>query len=187
MAFLDRAANGNAVLLDGGSGYKTGREGSRWYVTNPTVNTALTAQTSFAATTPFLVFDTNSSTRMIPSSIILAQTGTVAGGAITVIFATDTINRISSGTTVTPANCYRESTGSTGVTVNHTVTAVAASSVKYFAPITIPNVIPTTTVINLDDGYAIGASSSLLMFVFASTTGPSLFFNVDWVEERSTA
>lgn len=176
----------NAILLDGETGYKTGRDGSRWYVTNPTVNTAVTGQTSFAAGTSFMTFDTNSSTRMIPNSIILAQTGTVAGGAIGIILATDTINRISSGTTMTPVPTYRESTTTTGVTVKHTVTNLTASSVQYFAPIVIPNVLSTTTTISLGDAYGIGASSSFLIYCFAATTGASLFFNVEWIEETTS-
>lgn len=183
----DRIQVGQRVLADGESGYATGRVGSRWYATNPTVNTAVTGQTSFAAGTSFLTFDTDSATRMIPNSIILAQTGTVAGGAITVILATDTINRISSGTAITPTPTFREATTSTGLTVKHTVTNLTASSVKYFAPIVIPNVLSTTTSIQLGDAYAVGPSSSFLVYCFAATTGASLFFNVEWVEESSAA
>lgn len=187
MAYLDRVATGNQVLLDGESSYKTSREGSRWYVTNPTANTAVTAQTSFAATTPFLSFETDANTRMVLNSVILAQTGTAAGGTITVIFATDTVIRSTGGTAITPAPTSREATGSTAVTVKHTVTASAApATVRYFCPIRLPVDTGATSQVLVSDAYIIGASSSILIYAFAATTGPSFFFNVEWVEERSS-
>lgn len=187
MAFLDRVATGNQVLLDGESSYKTAREGSRWFVSNPTVATAITAQTSFSATTAFLAFDTNSSTRMIPNSIILAQTGTAAGGNITVFFGMDNQNRISSGTVITPKQTSMELSGTTGVTVNHTASLnTASANIRYFGYISIPADTGMTTQVLLSDGFCIGASSSFLVFASAATTGPSFLFNVEWIEERSS-
>ena len=113
----DRASTANSFLQDGGSGYKTGREGNRFFVSNPTVTTGETAQTTFVDTTPYLLFDTDTSTRIIPFGLILAQAGTVAGGVITIVLAIDSINRyVSSGTELTPKNTNMALSVTTGVT-----------------------------------------------------------------------
>lgn len=199
MAFLDRFASGGRVMVDGDINYATGRGGARWFVTNPTVNTSVLGQTSFSSTTPFLILDTadavttpgsvSPGTRIIPSTLTLTQTGTVAGGAINVLFAVDSKNRFSAvgnaGSSL-PKQTAMELAGTSGVTPYVIPTANAASAnIRYFQHCQIAAALGTTTVINIGDGYSAGKASSFLVFVWAATTGPSLLYTMEWIEERA--
>lgn len=198
MAFLDRFASGARVMPDGDIAYASGRAGARWMVTNPTVGTAVTGPaTAFGATTPMFSVDSANSdattnpttpgTRIIPSSLTLGQSGTVAGGTIIVIFGIDSARRYSSGgTALTPKQTNMEFAGTTGATVYQSPTLAAASgNIRYFQPLVIPAVVGSTVVINLGEGYSITKNQNFSVWIYAATTAPTLFYTLEWIEERA--
>lgn len=75
-------------------------DGIPYSVTHQTPGAGATGQTSFATTTPTFILYGSSLTKGVKlSSIELNQTGTVAGGAITVVVGVDTVVRYASGGT----------------------------------------------------------------------------------------
>ncbi len=176
-------------------GFASGTGNRRYTISHQTPTTAITGQTSFDATTPtFILYKTTSNTtkRTILSNFSLAQSGTVAGGAISVVLAVDPTNRYSAGgTAVVPqlTSTQQVTSGTTpDFTFRYNATASAAgsndSAPRYTTigefPAVTGTMIPT---VDCQDEFVIAGPGSILVYVYAATTGPTLRFCFEVIEE----
>lgn len=169
-------------------------DGRVFNASNTTIETAVAGSTSFADTDPFLLLDVPSGTTAIPLEILLAQAGTVAGGVITILITTDDATRFSSGgTAVTPINMRKDDPntsacsfyegGSSAITASANTDADTLFATLLDQDVTDPNI--TENVVWTARKYippALIGPASLLVFAYASTTAPSLYWSVKWVE-----
>src|SRR3990167_3082710 len=167
-------------------GLVTAKSGARYLVTHQTPTTAVTGQTSFVATTPtFLLRQASSSNRLVLNSIVLSQTGTVAGGDIEIVVAIDSVDRFSAdGTLVTPQCSNSAESNNSSFTFRYNPTASAAGAgTRYIDHRAVDNVLGSSLVMSYNDGVVIGATGSILVYTFAATTGPSWHFTFEVFDE----
>ena len=166
--------------------------------THQTPTTNVTGQTAFDATTPtFAFYGTNLDFRGVLKRFYLAQTGTVAGGQITIAVAIDTANRNSSGgTAVTPQNMNANRSAASAWTMKYNVTATAAGGgTRYIDTIPVDADLGTVSTFDYTDnqwggliwaaaGTTLGKhTGSLLIYTFAATTGPTWKFGFEHHED----
>lgn len=195
-ALYDLLANGHPLSA-------LAAEGRVFYASDADQNDLVTGQTSFAATTPtFLLSNPATSGRyMIPLLVGLSQTGTVAGGAVDIIVEIDNADRYSSGGTQETVLCARtdsplgatavDGTGSNKCILYSGATASAGYGIR-LAGVTIgQDVSPAegaiqqfiwTPQVGVD---ILAPGSSLLIYTYAGTTGPTVFWTIKWAEVPS--
>ena len=144
----------------------------------------VTAQTSFANTSPTWAIDVPAGYTVIPLYWNLSQTGTVAGGAIDVIFEIDNVKRFSSGTAEKAFNSNFK-TARSGV--YSTVTAVAGYGATVFQATIGPDVSPAEGAVpgpfwKPDYPILLKGPASLLIYTYAAVTAPTWFWNGAFVE-----
>ena len=169
-----------------GSYYSAGREGRSFAVAHQTPTTGVTGQTSFAATTPtFIIYQAAATTRSILRGFQLSQSGTVAGGDISIALAIDTANRYSAGgTAVVAKNTSSVSAATAGFTFAYNATASAAGAgTRYIGRWTVDNVLGTVFSYESQDGDMIDTTGSILVYTWASTTGPTFDFTFRLADE----
>lgn len=180
----------NAV--DRQNAYGACRAGRAWSIGDQTAAApaSYTAQTALVATTPFLLFyRTAVEFRHIIRRIELAQTGTVAGGAITLALAMDTANRFSAGGTVLADQNMNRGFRTNAMTnlvcrVNATATAQVDANLDWLKCWTANEDIGSTITLDFEDGLMLeNTAGSILLYVFAATTAPTLYVNADVIEE----
>jgi len=168
------------ALAPRADGYAAVSRGRRFYTTHQTPGTGITAQTSFVATTPTFLLNNLAATKgAILRSIIVSQSGVVAGGNINYSVAIDSANRYSSGgTLVVPQNGNADSVVTSAMTAfrfNATATAAGAGT-RYLAEVVVPPSLGTITSFLFDDGAFIGTTGSILFYAFAAVVAPTLRF-----------
>src|SRR5687768_15382086 len=109
---------GNVVNLKSRQdGFASSYAGGRWMVKNPTPGTGIAGSTSLSRTAPLLAIYQTSAAGTRPltlSTFTFNQVSTVAGGKITILFATDSTNRYDSGgTAITPGRMDADASGTT--------------------------------------------------------------------------
>ena len=165
-------------------------EGRKFYASDGDQNDRVVGQTSFANTTPTFLLQNpvGSGMVVIPLFYSLAQTGTVAGGAIDIITELDVDRYSSSGTSETTFS-NRPITGRAAeARLWSTPTATAGYGVR-LAGITAGADVdtaegalqeylwtPTSVMDILDPG------TCLKVFTFAGTTGPTWYWTFSWAE-----
>ena len=183
---IDAYLQGTSQANEIGNAYWTCRDGIRYMVTHQTIGTNITGQTSFVDTTPtFFIRNNQTTNRLILSNFSLSQTGTVAGGEITIAQVLDTADRNSTpGTLVVPQNTNGESTDTAGFTfqTNPTTTA-AGGGTRVVETEDIAAQVGAVYAPDWRDGIIIPANGSFLVYTFAATTGPSWKFTFEVVEE----
>lgn len=176
--------------------------GRVFYTSDADQDDALTGQTSFAATTPTIMIDVPLGQTVIPLMVNLHQTGTVAGGAITVITEIDNADRYNTGGTAETTFCSLTTGGDlggtlpTGVAVYSGATANAGYGVRLDSAVMAQDVDPAVTEASqrkylwtpqagLD--YVVGPGA-FLVYTYAATTGPTWLWTIkfaviptDWV------
>lgn len=158
-------------------------------------NDTITGQTSFADTTPAITLRVPANTVVIPILVRLAQTGTVAGADISILMEIAGVDRYSSGGTTEAIKNKR--VGGTGlynsqcsVITGATITATSASLPLGYLPwqITVgPDVSPAEGISNEYIWTPTGPTfiegpGSLNIWAHAGTTGPTLFWGLEWIE-----
>ena len=174
--------------------YGAGVAHRAWSICDQTAPPATyTGQTSYVATTPtFMLRKAGTTTRHILRNFELAQAGVVAANLITVLLMLDNVDRLSgtSGTLITPKNTNSDfvATALTDLTVKANPTAIAAGSGSSFlkAYTAVP-LLGNTIKLDCLDGLVMGPTSSVLIYCFATTTGPTLYLNGDVIEEGFTS
>jgi len=149
--------------------------------------TAVTGQTSFVATTPtIMLYQSASAKRLILDRLTLSQSGTVAGGNITLRIARDTTSRYASGgTTITPTDPNGDGTAAASAATLKTNPTASADGSTDHEIIEIEIEAVTGRPVDYDFGgcVMIGATGSLMIYTFAATTGPSWKWDLRWIEE----
>ena len=164
-------------------------EGKVFHVNNPTIGTGVTGQTSYAATLSTLTFRNTSSNKiMVPLYAKLSQTGSVAGGIITIHVSTLEVGQFTSGTALTVYNANQQVTSSPSVLAYHTATLPTFTTGNQrlvhtetiFQTVTAAN---RTPVVFPAPGFAqVRPGGQLDIYTLAATTGPTWMFNIAWAE-----
>ena len=167
-------------------------EGRVYVASDADQNDVVTGQTSFANTTPTFLLDVPLGTIAIPLFANLAQAGTVAGGAIDVLFEIDDVVRYSTGGTSEAALCLRTSGGVTkACSLYSGATAVAGYGIMLDHLMAIPaDVAPAVTEMYEYHqirfrppvpAFLVGPAA-FLVYTYAGTTGPSWNWSIGWAE-----
>lgn len=155
-------------------------------------NDVVTAQTSFANTTPAFLFHNplNSEVMLIAPQMFLAQAGTVAGGDITIngelvrpsAYASGGTSELVRGMNTMYYAGYNKCLFYSGAT------ATAGYGITIGEPFTLaPDVSPAEGVINVPSwapppGTVLAPGSSLNLFISSATTGVTLQWRAEWYE-----
>jgi len=182
---LNGFKNGSIGCLDVENGYAASRLGIRFSASHQTPTTLATGQTSWVVTTPtFGIYQTSKATRVVLTRMTLVQEGTVAGGEVFGRIAIDSANRGSAGTAVVPQCMSSEFSTTANATFAFNPTASAAGAgTRYIRTFSAEHNVSNITEIDFGDGLIIGATGSILVYTWATTTGPSWSFSFEWIEE----
>lgn len=165
--------------------FAAARRGKRFYGTHQTPGTLITAQTSFVATTPTLMYRINSAAiRAIIRSINISVANT-PGGVVYVTLAIDTADRWSAGgTLVTLQNSNEESaTAAVGLFYTNPTATAAGGGTRYLGTWIVPASAAANYDVDVADGILLGpTASTLLVYVWSATTAADLVFTVDLEE-----
>lgn len=171
------------------------REGRIFGAGDSTLVATITGRTSIATTTPDLLLTVPDATIAIPLYLQLTQTGTVAGGEITIHLEYDNADRYSSGgTTETVLSTRTDNPVSNACTLRSSsgtaITATDAYGMGLWHGEFIQDVDPAVA----DDFkwhnwdwsppvpvYLVGPAS-FLVYTAAATTGPTFYWNFFWAE-----
>lgn len=170
-----------------------GAQGRLFLAGDADQNDRVTGQTSFANTTPtFLLHNPSTSGVVcIPAFVQLGQAGTVAGGDINIEVEVNSPSAYASGGTAEKA--ISGAIGMTGAPTEACIfytgaTATAGYGITAHAGYTLaPDVSPAEGVINvleiiLPVGLFLWPDSSLNIFTYAGTTGPTWRWFAGWYE-----
>lgn len=182
------------AFLDGGDVLSMlAAQGQVFYASDADQNDTITGQTSFADTTPTFLLRVPAGTTAIPLMISLTQTGTVAGGAISMLMEIDNADRYASGGTAETilssrtvggesplCSLYSNPTASSGYGVRIDAQQVGADVDTAEGA---PNRVRWTPEAGLD--FLVGPSS-WLVYTYAGTTGPTWDWTFKWAEFPTT-
>jgi len=168
-------------------------EGKVFYASDADQNDTVTGQTSFANTTPTFLLDIPSGTAVIPLMVRLAQTGTVAGGAVDILMEFDNATRYASGgTSETVLGARTTGAKTNACTLYSGATAAAGYGVRVDGVTLGQDVSPAEGANNeylwvpqsgLD--FLVGPAAWAI-YTYAGTTGPTWYWTVKWAEVPST-
>jgi hypothetical protein len=186
-------AIGNAVVQPRKSGYLSSRAGRRWTVKNPTPGTGFLGTTSLVRTTPLIaIYQTSTNTtnlraqfNLTLASLTVGQVSPVAGGQITLVICTDSVNRYSSGGTGLSIQKHDAATGLTaGFTAKSLPTLTADGSTDQDVwEFQIPYAVPSAPFsVDLEDSVRIGKTGTIFVFAFAAVTAPTLTICAEVIE-----
>lgn len=164
-------------------------EGKVFHVNNPTIGTGVTGQTSYAATLSTFTFRNTSANKiMVPLYAKLYQTGTVAGGIITIHVSTLETGQFTSGTALTAYNNNQTKQDAPAVLAYHTATLPTFTTGNQrlvhtetvFQTVTAANNLP---IVFPAPGFVqVRPGGQLDIYTLAATTGPTWMFNIAWAE-----
>lgn len=154
-------------------------------------NDTITGQTSFAATAPTFQIDVPTTHVLIPKLVRLYPTGTVAGGVITVIIEKDNADRYASGGST--QTVYNDKGNSPNCTLRTGATANSGfgtplmqiefpADVDEAAAEFYPREILWTPGNELHLIGADGGGGAFNVFTYASSTGPTWMWGINWYE-----
>jgi len=187
MVKIASALQGAVISQDVGPAYASSRLGQRFAVAHATPGTGiLSPSTAYDDEKPtFLFQQTGKDKRVILSRMYLVQTGTVAGGPISIAVIIDSvIRRASAGTLVTPKATNMAAAGAAGVSFYTLPTAVATTvTERVVAQSAAAKLVGTVTDIDFGDGIMIDGTGSILVYAWAGTTAPTWTFFFEIIEE----
>jgi len=182
---------GLTTLNTRADGFASAYAGERWILKNVTPGTGYAGGTSLVRTTPVIaIYQTNASATppterpLTLSTLTISQVSTVAGGAITIVVATDSTNRYTSGgTLLTPQRCFAENAITAGFLARSLPTLTADGSTDYDVwEATIPAATGTAVTIDFKDAVRIGKTGTIMVYAFAATTGPTITIVAEIIE-----
>jgi hypothetical protein len=163
-------------------------EGRSFYGSESAQDTKLTGQTSFAATLATLVLDVPVGVVAVPTLQTLGQSGTVAGGDISIIIEVDNAKRLSSGTLKTISNVRATQGGPNPLcSLYSTVTTVAGNGARIYGTTVAADVAPAEGISNEQIWTPVGPDflvgpASFIVYTYAAVTGPTWFWTTKWIE-----
>ena len=165
-------------------------QGNVFGVTNPTVDTGVVGQTSYAATLATFSLRNLGSKLMVPLYCMLSQTGTVGGGRISVHTQTLDTDQFTSGTeiTVRNRNGYRGSAST--VRAYHTATlptfttgnATQVTTMDVFQTVSAAGENNPTNAWPMPGWVVVKPNGAIHVYTDATITGPAWFFDIAWAE-----
>ena len=163
-------------------------EGRVYYAADADQNDLVTAQTSFADTTPTFLLRVPAGTVCIPLLVSLGQTGTVAGDTISAIIEIDNIDRYSTGgTSETVFNSRTYGTPTNKCTLLSGATALTGYGVRIMGVNLAQDVAPAEGISNeiiwspSGPDFLVGPAA-FLVYTYAGTTAPTWFWSFKWAE-----
>ena len=183
------------LAMNGGDlGLLLASQGRIYTASDADQNDLVTGQTSFAATTPTFMIDVPSGTTIVPLLVSLGQTGTVAGGAVSVIIELDNADRYNTGGTA--ETVFNNKTAGGVFTNNSTLysgaTAESGYGVRVFGVTVGADVEPAEGISNevlwtptSTPEFLVGPAA-FLVYTYAATTGPTWFWTIKWAEFPTT-
>lgn len=168
--------------------WRLSAEGRVWLASASASNTTVTGQTSFANTTPTFLLRVPAGTVCLPLFVNLAQTGSVAGGAVDVLIEVDDADRyVSGGTAATLFTPSRTNARAPGCSLYTTATASAGYGNRVWGATIGQDVSPAEGAVpgpywRPEVPYFLEGPASLLVFTYAGTTGPTWYYSVGWAE-----
>ena len=165
-------------------------QGKAFVITNPTIDTGVVGQTSYAATLATFALRNLGSKVMVPLYCLLSQTGTVGGGRISCHTVALRDDQYTSGTAVTPVNLNSSSGDGSTVLASHTATiptittgnSAQVATIDIFQTVSAAGENNPTNAWPFPGFVAVRAGGSLLVYTDATITGPAWFFNIAWAE-----
>ena len=166
-------------------------EGKVFHVNNPTIGTGVTGQTSYAATLSTFTFRNVSANRvMVPLYCLLYQTGSVAGGRISIHVSTLETGQFTSATALTAYNSNQQSGNGPTVLAYHTATLPAfttgnqrlVNTLDCFQTVSATNDNNPINAFPAPGFVGVRPGGQLDIFTLAASTGPTWFFNIAWAE-----
>lgn len=175
-------------------------EGHGFYSSDADPNDVVTGQTSFANTSPTFILSNpaGSGVIIIPVMISLTQSGTVAGGDIDVLVELDNTDRFSSGGTAELVFCSRTdsprgTTAADGTGINKGIlrsgaTTSAGVGINVYRQRLGADISPAEGAVQEVFWAPTGSldfmapGSSLLVYTYAGTTGPTWLWSFKWLE-----
>jgi len=166
--------------------YDASLRGRRFIATN-LINTPIALPTALLATTPTLMLRlSGASRRVVFRSIIISLTSVGGGDQLRTIVVPDTTDRwVSGGTLHPPYSMNEESSVASAVTgfYSNPTASAAGAGVRLGTHMASLNSVGLPFGINYGDGFILGKTSSLLFYVFTTTTpAANAFFTAEWDE-----
>lgn len=169
------------------NGYWSAFKGRRFSITPPTISTDITAQATFAATTPTLLLrNAAASVRALIRSIRIVVT-TASSNPVNIAIVLDTADRLSAGgSAITPQNVSTPSAVASAIssfTTNPTATAAGAGTRVIYQD-QIPTGQSSGINIQIKDAWIIGTTGSFVVYIYdsAGAVAPHVFFLIDYEE-----
>lgn len=165
-------------------------EGVVWGVGVAAADTGITGQTSYAATLATLHCRNIGPKAMVPLYALFSQTGTVAGGRITIHVSSLQTDQYTSGTAITPFNLNRKVPGAGQVVVAHTATLPAFTTgnqqilqeLDVFQSVSAVTEGAQINAVPFPGAYVINPNGAFTIYSDATITAPTWFFHVAWAE-----
>lgn len=163
-------------------------EGRLFVASDADQNDMVTAQTSFANTTPTFLLRIPTGTVAVPMFLNLSQSGTVAGGDISVVIEMDDVDRYSSGGTAETVFTPRKTDVRTpACSVYSSATTSAGYGVRIWGGTIGPDVSPAEGAVQgpfwrPEMPYFIEGPASLLVYTYAAVTAPTWLWSLGWAE-----
>lgn len=192
--YISPAATRDGILYTAPRVHALAQEGRVYIATDGDANDTVTGQTSFADTTPTFLLAVPAGTTCELLSMVLQQTGTVAGGVIDVNMAVDSSSiAYASGGTAEASFCARTDApnGAALCTLYSTATATTARLTKQLDSFHLgmdvsPAEAALTDSVWTPEKYGrpliLVGPAALGVFTSAGTTGPTWYWSFSWAE-----
>lgn len=185
MQHLGAYLSGKIFCQDAGKGFASSKIGQRYAYDHAVPETSILGQTSWVITTPtFMLYQTGASSRAILSRMVLTQTGTVAGDDVGVAIVIDSTVRYSAGgTLVVGKPMTMGKTTAANLLCRTLPTAAAASAARSVFSTGAIKAIGGVLDVDFGDAIQIEGTGAILIYTWATTTGPTLYFHFEAIEE----
>ena len=147
----------------------------------------VTGQTSFAATTPTFLLQVPKGKVVVPLFVNLAQSGTVAGGAVDVLIEIDNIERYSTGGTLEKSFNPRRTNNTSKSKLYSGATAFAGYGIRVWGATVGQDVSSAEGAVQgpywkPEIPYFVEGPGALLVYTYAGVTGPTFLWSVGYAE-----
>ena len=184
--------NRRGELVTADSLFQLAADGRLFCSSDADENDRVTGETSYVATTPTFLLRVPAGVCVMPMWVNMQQTGSVAGGAISVYLSYDRVDRYSSGGTsqaVTPMHTGRPVAASS--TLYSGATAAAATEARLLLSQVFDEDVGTDTNVT-ESLFAVAykdffppflkGPAAFMVFSYAASTGPTWEWSIGWLE-----
>lgn len=167
--------------------WKLGNSGRVFIASDAAQGDMVTGQTSFAATTPTFLLKVPAGKVVVPLFVNLAQSGTVAGGAVDVLIEIDKIERYSTSGTLEKSFNPRRSNNASKSKLYSGATALAGYGIRVWGATIGQDVSAAEGAVQgpywkPEIPYFIEGPGALLVYTYAGVTGPTWLWSIGYAE-----